>query len=212
MKQSLKLAFGAAMLATAAILPNQFAMGDDTAVGAAQTTGDGDVLAALPVAIPGDFSSVFACEGTIMHQSYQGAQESSLSFWLGVRPNNDVAGMVTNVGAPLNLPQDLIHGRFAPRHNQAGKFTGGRMVLDWPYANNRRPVELGLMRETFIRVGPRINGIARTRRETTSHTYVAGSLSFDPASHPSLNNFYRISFITATCMPEGAFPPIASSG
>lgn len=212
MKHSLTSALGFAMLATAIFVPIQVAMAADDPATQDPQTNAGDVVAALPAAGSGEFSSVFACDGTIMHQSYQGAQESPLSFWIGVRPNNDVTGMVTNVGAPLNLPQDLIHGRFAPRHDQAGQFTGGRMVLDWPYANNGRPVELGLMRETFIRVGPRINGVARTRRQTTSHTYAAGSLWFDPASHPSLNNFYRISFISATCIPEGAFPPIASSG
>ncbi len=212
MNPLLKSALGVVTLAAAAIAPIQSTMGNDTTPAAILQTESGDVLAALPGDATTDFVSTFACDGTIMHQSFQGAQESPLSFWFGVRPNNDVAGMVTFVGAPLNLPQDLIFGRFAAQHNQAGQFTGGRMVLDWPYANNGRPVELGLMRETFIRVGPRINGVAKTRRQTSSHTYVAGSLWFDPDSHPSLNNFYRISFISATCIPEGDLPPIASAG
>ena len=212
MKFGLKSVLGAAFFAVAAVFPSQVSLADYNVAATKQEPDTSDVVASLPVGLPQDFASGFACNGTIMHQSHKGAQESPLSFWLGVQPNNDVAGMVTNIGAPLDLPQEMIRGRFLPRHDQAGKFTGGQMVLDWPYASRGHPVELGLMRETFIRVGPRVNGIARTRRQTTSHTYAAGRLSFDPASHPSLHNFHRISFISATCVPQGTFPPIASSG
>ncbi len=205
-------AVGVAMLATVALVPSGGALSGEIDVVRTPEAELNHLLASLPAGVSKDFVSLFACAGTIMHQSFQGQQESPLAFWFGVRSNNEVTGMVTNVGAPLNLPQDLIHGRFAAQHNQAGQFTGGRMVLDWPYANRGRPVELGLMRETFVRVGRRVNGIAKVRRRTTSHTYVAGSLWFDSDSHPSLNNFYRISFISATCMPEGALPPLATSG
>jgi len=212
MKQIVQSTFGVALLATAALISSEPVSGEDRVAGDAQFFESIDVVASLPVGVPTDFVSLFACTGTIMHQSFRGEQESSLAFWFGVRSNDEVAGMVTNVGAPLSLPQDLIRGRFAAQHNQEGQFTGGRMMLDWPYANNGHPVELGLMRETFIRVGPRVNGVARTKRHTSNHTYVAGSLWFETTSHPRLNNFHRISFITATCVPEGALPAIASAG
>ena len=212
MKKAKQTAVGIAMITTVALAPTGVALSEEINVARAAETAVSQHLASLPAGISKDFVSLFACTGTIMHQSFQGEQESPLSFWFGVRANNDVAGVVTNVGAPLSLPQEMIEGRFAAQHNQAGQFTGGRMVLDWPYANDGRPVELGLMRETYIRVGERVNGIAKIRRRTSNHTYVAGSVWFDPTSHPSLNNFYRISFITATCMPEGALPSVASAG
>ena len=212
MKIAFQSAVGVAMLAAVALVPSGVTWSGENDVTRGQRTNADTLIVSLPVGVSKDFVSVFACTGTIMHQSFKGEQQSPLAFWFGVRANNDVAGMVTNVGAPLNLPEDLLHGRFAAQHDRAGRFTGGRMMIDWPYANNGRPVELGLMRETFIRVGPRVNGIAKIKRRTSNHTYVAGSLWFDPTSHPSLNNFYRISFISATCMPEGALPPIASAG
>jgi len=212
MKNAFQSAVGIAMIAAAAFAPSGVALSGEVDVARAPVGEPGRLLSSLPDGISKDFVSLFACTGTIMHQSFRGKQESPLAFWFGVRPNNDVTGMVTNVGAPLGLPQDLIHGRFAAQHNQAGQFTGGRMVLDWPFANHSRPVELGLMRETYIRVGARVNGIAKIKRRTSNHTYVAGSVWFDPTSHPSLNNFSRISFISATCMPDGALPPMASAG
>lgn len=154
-----------------------------------------------------DFVSVFDCSGSIMHQSYQGAIDSPLRFWFGVRPDNRIAGHVTDVGAPLDLPGHAISGHLAARHDARGNFVGGRMTIDWPFANAGRPVQAALMRETFIRVGHKANGISKVVRRASHHTYIAGTLWFDPLSHPSLTSFYRVSFISATCIPQAELPP-----
>lgn len=152
------------------------------------------------------FDNVFDCEGTILHQSYKGELASPLVFWFGIREDQSVSGVVTRVGAPLGLPGEALSGRMRARHDSRGKFTGGILTLDWPYASTARPLELGLMRETFIRVGPRYNGVGRVIRRTSNHTYAAGSLKFDPASHPALKSFHRVSFVSATCFPENGLP------
>jgi hypothetical protein len=141
-----------------------------------------------------------------MHQSYKGAVDSPLAFWFGVGFDNKIDGYVTQVGAPLDLPAHAITGHLAPKHDSRGKFIGGSMTVDWPFAIDDRPVEAALMRETFIRVGQNINGIGNIRREASNHVYIAGSLWFDPESHSSLSSFYRVSFISATCAPETLLP------
>jgi len=118
---------------------------------------------------------------------------------------------VTKVGTPLDLPQQEITGRLSPHYDHDGRFTGGRLLVNWPYANAGQPVELAMMRETFIRSGPRINGVGKILHRTTKHTYLAGSLSFDPASHASLSSFYRVSFIAATCYPAHDLPELTSA-
>ena len=151
-----------------------------------------------------DFVSVFDCSGSIMHQSYKGAIDSPLKFWFGVAADNRIVGQVTDVGAPLDLPGHAIAGHLAARHDARGNFVGGRMTLDWPFANAGRPIQAALMRETFIRVGHKANGIGKVVRRASHHTYIAGTLWFDPRSHPSLTSFYRVSFISATCIPQAA--------
>ncbi len=146
-----------------------------------------------------------------MHQSFKGALASPLELWFGVSEDNDVAGVITRIGAPLSLPQREIEGRLTANYNLDGRFTSGRMVLDWPYADGARPVEIALMRETFIRSGPLFNGVGKILRRTSKHTYLAGSIRFDPRSHPSLSRFNRISFISATCYPAADLPSVASA-
>ena len=144
---------------------------------------------------------MFDCTGVIMHQSYRGEVESKLSFWFGVDSEDNVGGEITEVGAPLSLPDQALSGKFEGNFDGKGRFTGGRMKVAWPYANLGRPVELALMRETFIRVGHKVNGVGKVLRRTSNHTYVAGRLYFDPVSYPTLKSLYRISFISATCFP-----------
>jgi len=158
-----------------------------------------------------EYASVFDCTGQILHQSFKGALESPLRFWFGVRDDDRIGGMVTKVGTPLDLPQQEITGRLSPHYDHDGRFTGGRLLVNWPYANAGQPVELAMMRETFIRSGPRINGVGKILHRTTKHTYLAGSLSFDPASHASLSSFYRVSFIAATCYPAHDLPELTSA-
>lgn len=75
-----------------------------------------------------------------------------------------------------------------------------------PYAQDEVPVELALTRETFVRVGPRVNGVSKIKRRLSNHTYVAGRLRFDPKSRPPLRSLHRISFIAATCFPNPDLP------
>ena len=156
------------------------------------------------------YETVFDCTGVIMHQSYRGEVESKLSFWFGVDSEDNVGGEITEVGAPLSLPDRALSGKFEGSFDGKGRFTGGRMKVTWPYANLGRPVELALMRETFIRVGHKVNGVGKVLRRTSNHTYVAGRLYFDPVSYPTLKSLYRISFISATCFPESGLPEMAS--
>ena len=111
----------------------------------------------------------------------------------------------------MSVPESrAVVGRHDGINGRDSRFTGGRMKVAWPYANLGRPVELALMRETFIRVGHKVNGVGKVLRRTNNHTYVAGRLYFDPVSYPTLKSLYRISFISATCFPENGLPEMAS--
>ena len=156
-----------------------------------------------------EFRSVFDCVGAIRHQSFRGGLESPLAFWFGVRDDGRIDGVVTDVGTPLELPRKTISGELSAHFNHDGAFTGGRMVVDWPFADARRPVELALIREVFIRSGYQVNGVGKILRRTSKHTYLAGSVWFDPKSHPALASFFRISFIAATCYPDKDLPVTA---
>jgi hypothetical protein len=158
---------------------------------------------------PAAYESRFDCDGSIMHQSFKGALESPLHFWFGVRDNGLIDGVVTDVGLPLDLPEKEISGKLSAEYTDDGVFTGGRMVINWPYADASRPVELALMREVFIRSGYHVNGVGKILRRTSKHTYLAGSVWFDPKSYPTLASFYRVSFIAATCYPDEDFPRLS---
>lgn len=152
------------------------------------------------------FATVFDCEGSFLHQSVDGKIASSVSFWFGVHENYEVAGMITKTGSPLELPARSITGDLTANHDFRNEFIGGKLKLNWPYSQNEEQVELALMRETFIRVGPRVNGVSKIKRRTSNHTYVAGRMWFDPKSHPALASLRRVSFITATCVPNPDLP------
>lgn len=169
------------------------------------------LAAIIPEKGVGVFDRVFECSGTIMHQSYMGALESPVSFWLGIRGDNSVQGAVTEIGKPLSLASKSFVGQFEPNHDAAGRFIGGRALLNWPHAESDS-VELGFVRETYIRVGQRTSGVAKIRRQTSKHTYVAGSFNFDTGSHPLLNTFHRLSFIAATCVPSGPLSRMTDLG
>lgn len=149
-----------------------------------------------------DFDTVFDCEGVILHPSVNGETESSLTFWFGIRDGAEVDGHVTEIGSPLALPAQSISGEFNGKYDFRNEFTGGNLNLDWPYSHGAKPVELALMRETFVLVGPKFNGVSKIRRRTSNHTFVAGTIRFESAT----NSRQRMSFITATCMPKPALP------
>ena len=50
------------------------------------------------------------------------------------------------------------------------------------------------MKETFIRVGPRKNGVAKVKLGASDHLYLAGQIDFGPG--------LRSAVINATCAPE----------
>ncbi len=148
------------------------------------------------------FDASYECTGTILHQLRDGALESTVTFRFEVDEDNRVTGVVDRVGQPLDLPARNFQGQLRGRHDAKGAMVGGRLKIEWPYTLRGTGVWLSIMRETFIRVGPRINGIAKIKLRTSKHLYVAGNLRFDPTSHPSLDGLVRTAFVQATCEPE----------
>jgi hypothetical protein len=170
------------------------------------------VAAIVPKSGIGTFARVFDCTGSIMHQSDIGEIDSPLTFWLGVRDDRSVHGMVTYMDASLDLPPAALTGRLDPRHDDDGLFVGGRMVLDWPFADQRRTVELSLVRESNIRVGPKLNGADMVKRRTSPRTYAADAVQFDRESHPKLGASDPASFVSATCAPTDRLSLVADHG
>ncbi len=171
------------------------------------------VAAVVPIPAPPEpapvFIARFECDGAILHQAIDSLTESQIRFWFGVDAAMGVAGRLAAVGAPLSLPGADLKGRISPDYDRDGNLIGGRVVLDWPYARGGEPVALSLVRETFIRAGQGVNGVGQVIRRTSKHTYLAGKLSFDPASHPRLAQVRRAAFVTATCTPGPDLPPPA---
>jgi hypothetical protein len=170
---------------------------------------DGPGSLPMAMAYP-DFVGLFDCQGSVLHQSYKGAQESPLELWFGVRADTTVFGIVTTVGAPLDLPEHTITGSLTPHYDTDGRLIGGRMLLRWPYTAGEEPIVMSIMRDTFIRAGIPVNGVGKILRRTSKHTYIVGSMYFEPQSHPNLRSLYRLSFITATCYPKTDLPPVSS--
>ena len=147
------------------------------------------------------FDASYECSGTILHQLRDGALESPVTFRFEVDKDNRVTGAVDRVGPPLDLPARQFQGQLRARHDAKGAMVGGRLKIEWPYTLRGGGVRLSIMRETFVRVGPRVNGFAKVKLRTSKHLYVAGNLRFDPASHPSLDGLVRTAFVQATCAP-----------
>lgn len=171
--------------------------------------------AALAAFVPksgvGTFARAFTCTGTIVHQSFEGALDSPLAFWLGIRDDNSIHGMITHVGDPLDFPSEKLAGHFEPKHDDEGQLLGGRAILAWPRADGDT-VELDLVRETDIRVGRKGNGVANIGHQTTGHTYAARVIRFDTAGQPKPRTVDRVSLIRATCTPTGRLSLVTERG
>ncbi len=154
------------------------------------------------LAAPSPFPVKYDCTGSILHPLREGSLASSVQFWFGVESNNDILGRVSPVAPPLDLSGDDIRGRFWPRHDVKGRVIGGTLMVDWPHSANGEQVELSVMRETFIRVGPRMKGVAKVKMAVGDTMYVAGRIRFDPDSTPSLKGARRAAFISASCDPR----------
>ncbi len=181
---------------------------------------DGDpgvlVMAAMPSRDAGlegaaaYLSTEFDCEGSILHQLQDGALESPMNFWFKVDRNNAVEGWVGRVAPPLDLPPHRLAGSFSPLHDDEGTLIGGTLNIKWPYVLDGGDVALSIMRETFIHVGPPVNGMGRIKLRAGKTMYLAGKLRFDTDSLPNLNGLGRAAFISAHCAPreialEGTF-------
>jgi hypothetical protein len=156
------------------------------------------------------FSTEFDCEGSILHQLQDGALESPMNFWFKVDRNNVVEGWVGRVAAPLDLPPHRLAGTFSPRHDDNGTLIGGTLNIKWPYVRDGDHVALSIMRETFIHIGPPVNGVGQIKLRASKTMYLAGKLRFDTDSLPNLNGLRRAAFISARCAPrklalEGTF-------
>ncbi len=147
-------------------------------------------------------STEFDCEGSILHQLQDGALESRMSFWFKVDRNNAVEGWVGRVAPPLDLPPHKLAGRFSPRHDDEGTLIGGTLHIKWPYVLDGDDVALSIMRETFIHIGPPVNGIGKIKLRAGKTMYLAGKLRFDTDSVPNLNGLGRVAFISARCAPR----------
>jgi hypothetical protein len=163
------------------------------------------VAAVVPVPVPVEpppvYIARFECDGAILHQGLESRTESPIRFWFAVDTSMGVAGRLAAVGAPLALPGADLGGRISPDYDVDGNLFGGGLELDWPYARGR--VTLSLMRETVRRAG---QGVGRLVRATGEHTYLAGRLSLDPASHPRLAEVRATAFVTATCIAGPDLP------
>lgn len=157
------------------------------------------VAAIVPKSAIGTFARVFDCTGSIMRHGADGEVKSPLTFWLGVRDDRSIRGMVTYSGGVLDLPPAALSGRLQSQHDDGELIVGGQMLLDWPFANQRRTVELSLVRETNLRVGPKLNGAGAVKRQTSPHTYVADAVQVDIESQSKLGSSDQTTIVTATC-------------
>lgn len=166
------------------------------------------VMAAMPsrdAALEGAaayFSTEFDCEGSILHQLQDGALESPMNFWFKVDRNNAVEGWVGRVAPPLDLPPHRLAGSFSPLHDDKGMLIGGTLNIKWPYVLDGDHVALSIMRETFIHIGPPVNGMGQIKLRAGKTLYLAGKLRFDTESVPNLNGLGRVAFISARCAPR----------
>ncbi len=147
-------------------------------------------------------STEFDCEGSILHQLQDGALESPMNFWFKVDRNNAIKGWVGRVAPPLDLPPHDLVGRFNPRHDEEGTLIGGTLNIKLPYVLGGEDVALSIMRETFIHIGPPVNGIGKIKLRAGKSMYLAGKLRFDTDSLPNLNGLRRAAFISARCAPR----------
>lgn len=148
------------------------------------------------------FSTEFDCQGSILHQLQDGALESPMNFWFKVDRDNVVEGWVGRVAAPLDLPPHRLAGNFSPHHDDNGTLIGGTLNIKWPYVRNGDHVALSIMRETFIHIGPPVNGMGQIKMRAGKTLYLAGKLRFDTNSLPNLSGLRRAAFISARCAPR----------
>ncbi len=215
--------FSATVFATAATLASLFAgvaiAGDPSVTTRPDTTvrsSGGQQVASLAAIVPkngiGTFAKAFDCTGSITRQGPEGALAAPVLFWLGVRDDHSVHGVITYVAATLELPAVALTGQLEPYHDDSGQFVGGRMVLDWPFADRLRTIELGLRREAQSRLAPKIDGGGMVRRRTDRQTYAVDAVQFDPDSQPKLGPLDSVSFFTATCVPTGRLSLASARG
>jgi hypothetical protein len=74
--------------------------------------------------------------------------------------------------------------------------------MKWPYVLDGDHVALSIMRETFIHIGPPVNGMGQIKLRAGKTLYLAGKLRFDTDSLPNLNGLRRAAFISARCAPR----------
>jgi hypothetical protein len=124
----------------------------------------------------------------------QGATETPIAFWFGTDVDDRVYGQVLAVDRPLALSGGHLTGLFDRRHDQDGALIGGELRLRWPEGTDGRSVRLSVMKETFVRVGPPRNGVAKVKLGASEHLYLAGPID--------LGAGLRSAVINATCAPE----------
>ncbi len=155
------------------------------------------IKVALPVVPPlpvPELVSRYRCDGAVLHPLRQGATETPLAFWFGIDRKDRVYGQVVPVDRPLALSGGDLRGLFDMRHDRDGALIGGELRLRWPEGADGQSVRLSVMKETFVRVGPRKNGVAKVKLGASDHLYLAGQIDLGPG--------LRSAVINATCAPE----------
>jgi len=204
--------FHAVIVATATTLASlsSAVAGDQDATTRSDTTlraGSALQVASVAAIVPkngiGTFARAFDCTGSITQQGAEGPRDTTVLFWLGVRDDHSVHGIITFVGATLDLSEVALSGRLEPYHDDGGHFLGGRMVLDWPFADRARTVDLELRRVADRRVDPKIDSDGMVKRRTGRQTYVAEGARFEPNGHSKLGSVDEGAVVTATCARTG---------
>ena len=152
----------------------------------------GDGVTVGPYSIVG--ANVELGDGVVLHSLRHGATETPPAFRFGTDRKDRVYGQVVPVDRPVALSGGDLRGLFDKRHDRNGALIGGELRLRWPEGADGQSVRLSVMKETFIRVGPRKNGVAKVKLGASDHLYLAGQIDFGPG--------LRSAVINATCAPE----------
>ena len=148
----------------------------------------------VPPPPPPELVSRYRCDGAVLHPLRQGAIETPLAFWFGTDRKDRVYGQVVPVARPLALSGGDLRGLFDMRRDQDGALIGGELRLRWPEGADGQSVRLSVMKETFVRVGPRKNGVGKVKMRAGDHLYLAGRIDLGPG--------LRSAVLNATCASE----------
>ena len=168
--------------------------------------------ALVPKAAVGGFVKTFDCTGSIAHQGAEGTRNQTVLFWLGVRADQSVHGAITYVGGTFDLTEVALTGRLDAVHDDGGRFLGGHVVLDWPFADRTREIELGFRLEADRAVDQKFDsgGMIKRRMGRTIYALEARGLRSNVGAKLGTTN--GVATVTATCVRNGRLSLISDVG